>query len=67
MLHIEHRKIERKNEERWLQLQCLQEFIKKNERKKSEKEEEDFEVTAYGSRTVYIYEEISENIGFIRD
>ena len=34
---------------------------------KEEEKEEDFEVTTYGSRTVYIYEKTPENTVFIRD
>ena len=41
--------------------------MKKNERKKNEKEEENFEVTAYDSSTIYVYKEIHENPVFIRD
>jgi len=63
MLHIEHKKIERKRKNDGYNSSVY----KGLERKRNEKEEENFEVTAYGSRTVYIYEEISENIGFIRD
>ena len=63
MLHIEHRKIERKRKNDGYNSSVY----KGLERKRNEKEEENFEVTAYGSRTVYIYEEIPENIGFIRD
>jgi len=63
MLHIEHKKIERKRKNDGYNSSVY----KGLERKRNEKEEENFEVTAYGSRTVYIYEEIPENIGFIRD